>query len=462
MSTENTLFDEDFDFDFDAESDPVSPEVPEVPEVEMIEEEMDPGAPDPTFDVMPEGDDDFFAAPPISEGGARPVPAISAVFFFETAQTAQMFRTVGQDRRMSRVDLDIQSGGLSSAIAYMADNATPNLLVVECGESARQMIAMVDELATHCEPGIEVLIMGSQNDISLYRQLMNRGISEYLVPPVEPIGLINTISGLFADPDAPFLGKSIAVVGAKGGAGSSTIAHNLAWSIAENIGRNTTLVDLDLSFGTTSLDFNQENPQTVLDALLAPERADAAVIDRLLTEATEKLSLFTAPATIGSVIDIPVESYDFVIDVVRQIVPFVVLDMPHVWSKWAEQTLIGADEIVLVCKPDLATLRNAKNMADHLIAARPNDSAPRLAINMAGMPAEIPVKEFSAALELEPEIVVPFEPKLFGQAANNGQMLSELQADAKPSMLIDHLASTLTGQSVAPVQKSFLQKIMGK
>ncbi|MEO1028043.1 MAG: AAA family ATPase [Pseudomonadota bacterium] len=462
MSTENTLFDEDFDLDFEGEEfaadsaldEDLSEEFASKPEIEPVEDEpVDVYAPD---EPIPYG------AAPITEGGARPVPAISAIFFFETTHTAQTFRTVGQDRRMSRVAMEVHSGGLAAAIAYMSENATPNLLVIESGEASRQMLAMVDELASHCEPGIEVLIIGSQNDIGLYRQLMSRGISEYLVPPIEPIGLINTISDLFADPEAPFLGKSIAVVGAKGGAGSSTIAHNLAWSIAENVGMNTTLVDLDLSFGTTSLDFNQENPQTVLDALLAPERADAAVIDRLLTVATDRLSLFTAPSTIQSVVDIPNEAYDYVIDVVRQVVPMVILDLPHVWSKWTEQTLIGADEILLVCKPDLATLRNAKNLADHLTAARPNDSAPRLAINMAGMPSEIPVKEFSAALELEPEIIVPFDPKLFGQAANNGQMLSELQADAKPSVLIDQLASTLTGRTAAKPEKSFLQKIMGK
>lgn len=455
MTNENALFEEDFDLEFDDfETEAVKPDL----NIPVEPQELAPMTEDEDgFDT-----EDMIGAMPISDGGARPVPGISALFFYETANTAQLFRTVAQDRRMSRVSLDVHGGGLSAAIQYLSENATPNLIVVESQDAARQLVTGIDQLAGNCEPGVEVIVLGSQNDIGLYRQLMSRGISEYLVPPIEPIGMINSISDLFADPEAPFLGKSIAVVGAKGGAGASTIAHNLAWAISENVGMNTTLVDLDLTFGTTSLDFNQENAQTVIDALMAPERADAAVIERLLTSATDRLSLFTAPATVQSMDEIPPESYDYVIEVVRQIVPYVVLDLPHVWSRWTEQTLIGADEIILVCKPDLATLRNAKNLAEHLTAARPNDSAPRLVINMAGMPAEIPVKEFAAALEMDPQIVLPFDPKLFGQASNNGQMLSELQADSKPSLLIDELASTLTGRSAAPQQKTLLQKLLGK
>ena len=228
--------------------------------------------------------------------------------------------------------------------------------------------------------------MGATNDIALYRQLVSRGVSEYLVPPVKPLNLIRAIGNIFADPDTPFLGKSISVVGAKGGVGASTIAHNLAWSISENARLNATLVDLDLSFGTTALDFNQEGAQTVADALLAPERADEAVISRLLTKATDRLSLFTAPATINDDLEIPTEAYDVVIQGVRRTTPYVVIDLPHMWNSWMSATLISSDEVILICQPDLASLRNGKNIIDKLKAERPNDNPPRLVLNMAGVP----------------------------------------------------------------------------
>jgi pilus assembly protein CpaE len=238
---------------------------------------------------------------------------------------------------------------------------------------------------------------------------MARGVSDYLIAPVTPVQLVRSIGELFTDPDAPFVGKSVSVIGAKGGVGASTLAHNLAWAMSENASVNTSLIDLDLSFGTTALDFNHETGQTVVDALLAPERADDAVISRLLTKATDRLSLFTAPASLSQIVDVEPAAYAKVIDGVRRLMPYVVLDLPHGWTSWLSQTLIGSDEVVLVCQPDLASLRNGKNIIDTLNAKRPNDAPPRLVINMSGVPKrpEIPMKDFSAAIGIEPEIILP-------------------------------------------------------
>ena len=200
------------------------------------------------------------------------------------------------------------------------------------------------------------------------------------------------------------------------------------------------------------------------DALLQPERADDAVIERLLAKASDRLSLFTAPASISQIMDIPDDSYLSVIEVVRRNVPFLVLDLPHVWSRWVQRTLVASDEVIIVCQPDLASLRNGKNYIDQLKAARPNDNPPRLVINMSGVPKrpEIPVKDFGAAIGVEPEVILPFEPELFGTAANNGQMISETDGASRSAQAIDHMASLLTGRAVADQQKSFIKKLLGK
>ena len=324
------------------------------------------------------------------------------------------------------------------------------------------MLAQIDALAELCDPNIRVLVIGAMNDVQLYRQLVARGVSEYLVPPFQPTQLIQSISALYVDPERPFMGRSVAVVGAKGGVGSSTIAHNLAWSISENIQINTSLVDLDLSWGTTALDFNQEGNQTIADALGDPDRVDDTVLDRLLTKATERLSLFTAPSSLNSDFDFDEEAYDEVIDRVRRNVPFVVLDMPHIWSDWSRSTMTNADDVVVVCQPDLASLRNGKNIVDFLKNARSNDAPPKVVLNMVGVPKrpEIPVKDFAAAIGVEPSLVLPFEPNLFGQASNNGQMISETDPTSKSSVGIDHLAGLLTGRTVVEQQVSLLKKLI--
>jgi pilus assembly protein CpaE len=129
----------------------------------------------------------------------------------------------------------------------------------------------------------------------------------------------------------------------------------------------------------------------------------------------------------------------------------VIVDMPHSWEPWVKATLIGADDIVVVATPDLASLRNAKNLVELLRHNRPNDAAPKLVLNQVGQPKrpEIPAKDFAETFGVEPTMALPFDPALFGQAANNGQMLAELGQKSPTVDAMRHLAGLLTGRKQA-------------
>jgi pilus assembly protein CpaE len=131
---------------------------------------------------------------------------------------------------------------------------------------------------------------------------------------------------------------------------------------------------------------------------------------------------------------------------IRATAPFVVLDLPHLWSGWMRRALISADEVVVVATPDLASLRNAKNMIDLIKQGRPNDAPPRLVLNQVGLPGrpEIPVKDFGAALGVHPSLIIPFDAKVFGTAANNGQMIIDSAAKTKPAEAFETLAQIVS------------------
>jgi len=230
---------------------------------------------------------------------------------------------------------------------------------------------------------------------------------------------------------------------------------------------DVTLVDLDLAFGTGGLDFNQDPAQGVADALYAPERLDDVLLERLLVRCTEHLSLFAAPATLDRDYAIDEETYELVLDVVRHSVPCVILDLPHIWSPWTRKLLLESDEIVVTATPDLASLRNTKNIIDTLKTARPNDTAPHLVINQVGVAKrpEIPVKDFAEALETDPALVLPFDAALFGEAANNGQMIEEIDPRSKTAEGFHHLASVVSGRQISAAKKSggsLLARLLGK
>ncbi len=209
------------------------------------------------------------------------------------------------------------------------------------------------------------------------------------------------------------------------------------------------VADLDLPFGTAGLDYNQDPPQGVADAVFAPERVDTAFVDRLLSKCTDHLSLLAAPATLERVYDFDPEAFDAILDVLRSTIPCTVLDIPHVWTGWSRRMLIAADEILLVAAPDLANLRNVKNIIDLMRSQRPNDARPHYCLNQVGVPKrpEIKASDFAKALEFEPACAIAFEPHLFGTAANNGQMIAEISASHRANQMFGQLAQLLTGRA---------------
>lgn len=385
----------------------------------------------------------------------RPVPRISIQAFCEFPDTTAVLQQAATDRRLSKAHFNVRSGNVTDAVSFFSQNQTPNVLIIETRSQGAAVLSELEQLANVCEANTKVIVVGRSNDVQLYRELVRRGVSEYLVGPANPLQFIETISGLYANPNSAPIGRVVAFTGARGGTGASTIAHNVAWYVAESLKVNTAIIDLDLPFGTAGLNFNEDPVQGVVDALLAPERLDDMLLDRLLTKCGDHLSLFAAPALLDRDYEIDPAAYVSVIDQVRASVPCVVVDVPHSWTPWSQQTLFAADEIVIVATPDLPSLRNAKNMIDVINAKRTNDSPPKLVINQAGVPKrpEIPVKEFAAAIGLEPVLVIPFEPQLFGMASNNGQMLAQIQPAARPSESMRLLAEMVTGRAVSQPQK---------
>jgi pilus assembly protein CpaE len=404
---------------------------------------------------------------PGAEEHIAPAPRISVQAFCETVETAAAVQAAGEDRRLAKAHVKIQMGGIAAAAEAYNGSPTPNVILVESVERADDILGGLDSLAEVCDAGTRVVLVGRINDVTLYRELTRRGISDYLIAPVGTLDIVRSICGLYSAADAKPVGRVIAVVGAKGGVGSSTIAHNVAWAIGREFNVDAVVTDLDLPFGTAGLDYNQDPPQGVADAVFTPERIDTAFLDRLMSKCADHLNLLAAPATLDRVYDFGAEAFDSIIETLRATIPYVVLDVPHMWCGWTRRLLISADDILLVAAPDLANLRNAKNVFDLLRAARPNDRMPFYCLNQVGVPKrpEITANDFTKALEDQPLAVVPFEPQLFGTAANNGQMIAEVSSSHKTAEMFRHVAQVLTGRTEAKRSRSgvlppFIAKLM--
>jgi pilus assembly protein CpaE len=399
-----------------------------------------------------------------AEEHISPAPRVSVQAFCETVETAAAVQAAGEDRRLNKAHLKIQMGGMTAAVEAYRTAPTPNVILLET-EGRGDLLGDLDQLATVCDAGTRVIVIGRINDVQLYRELVRRGISDYVIAPVTPLDVVRAICNLFSTPEAKAVGRIIAVVGAKGGVGASTVAHNVAWAIARDLALDSVVVDLDLAFGTAGLDYNQDPPQGIADAVFSPDRVDTAFVDRLLSKCTDHLSLLAAPATLDRVYDFGADAFDSIFDTLRTTMPCIVLDVPHLWSGWTKRALVGADDILIVATPDLANLRNTKNIFDTLKAARPNDHLPLYCLNQTGVPKrpEISAAEFAKAIESSPIATIPFEPQIFGAAANNGQMIAEISASHRTAELFLQIAQRLTGRGEAKKTRgSFLAPLLDK
>jgi pilus assembly protein CpaE len=338
----------------------------------------------------------------------RPIPRISIQAFCETEGIANPIERAGEDRRMSKAHLKIHMGGIATAIDFYQTAPTPNLIVLESRAEPKALLEGLHKLSEYCDPSTKVVVIGHYNDVALYRELIRSGVSEYIVAPISMADIVGVISTLFVDPEAEPIGRSIAFIGAKGGVGSSTMSHNIAWTMSTLFSSEVVVADMDLPFGTANINFDQDPAQGIAEAVYSPERIDEVYLDRLLAQCAERLSLLAAPSTLDRVYDFDADAFSRIIDTAQRSAPLVVLDVPHVWTAWSKNTLQQADEIVITAMPELANLRNAKNLVDLLKKLRPNDAPPKLIINQAGIPkrTEISVADFTQPLGLTPLAVI--------------------------------------------------------
>jgi pilus assembly protein CpaE len=406
------------------------------------------------------------ALPPIpAPANAILLPRVSIHAFCEDQVTAQLLREAGGDRRLARAHMTVQMGGVHTSCSFYEKAPSPSLIIIESLLGASEMLVDLERLSLVCEPETKVLVIGHINDVLLYRELMRRGVSDYLVAPFTAEDMASSIVGVFAaEPSSP-PGRVMAFIGAKGGVGSSTVSHNVGWALAEDLGSVSVIADLDLAFGTVGLNFNQDPPQGAAQALAAADHLDEVSAEKLLTKCSDRLSLLGATADLALPADIAADAAMRLTEVLSRSAANVVLDLPRHWGFWLRQLLIHADEVIITAEPELTDLRNTKNLVDVLAEYRSKDRPALLVLNKVNVPRrpEISLRDFAGAVGISPAAVIDFDPALFGLAANNGLMIGEVSRKARPAEQFRALAGMLARKAPTPPQEAgFLSPILSR
>lgn len=373
-----------------------------------------------------------------------PIHRLRVQAFARSEAGEGLIRETFADRRLSLVPVDLYTGGIDEAVRLYAGSPSPELLIIELAD-ADDALSRLEALAGVCQVGTDLILIGWVNDVRFYRTLTDKGVADYIVLPADLQQLADAVLRIIDDTTRKPGGKLVAFMAARGGCGSSTLAHNTAHALTKAVSRDVLLVDLDLAFGSADITFDIEPNQGVANMIAEPERIDAVFLRRQAFTYGERLHVLPTPADLELATDPDPKTLRRSIDPLRAHARFIVLDLPRRWSPWVSTVARIADEVVLVAAADLASMRNARNLLDQLRVIRTHDQPPLLLLNRIGRSryGEIGRKDFEKHIGQDVADVLAEDAETFGKALTYGKTILDTRPRSKAARAVTRLAELI-------------------
>lgn len=377
------------------------------------------------------------------------LPSATVDLFLKDKATIEAAKQLEGDWRFARVNVRVQEGDVETAIQLYGQSGSPEIILVETDTTDESFIGRLGELSGHCNENTSAIVIGPVNDVNLYRSLTAMGVSDYLVRSVP----FETLSEVIASTLIEKLGASgsrmIAVVGAKGGVGVSSLALTMGWISAETLGQKTLLLDGSGAWSSMGVSAGFEPVASTAEAIRAVGAKDMDSVRRMTYQAGDKL--FVLATGLEAMLDFTVQAQPFeeLINTVMTSYPVVIVDLSSCAPALKKVVLSRAHEIVLVSTPTLSSLRAARSLLQETKKVHGGDAKNiDLLLNMVGMAPgkEVPKGDIKAAMDCEASVSLTFDPKLYIGCENEGRKLSSEKA----------------GQDVVAKLLPLLQKVISK
>jgi pilus assembly protein CpaE len=353
----------------------------------------------------------------------------------------------------------------AEAVRQLTDVPTPKLLVVDLS-GVGDPLTEIASLAEVCDEGTRVVTVGETNDVNLYRSLVGLGIQDYLVKPVSSEGLATAFTRaeqVPAEPQTPDskVGRLIAVVGARGGVGASTLAVNCAWTMAHEQGLRVALVDLDLHFGTCGLALDLEAGRGFREALENPSRIDGLFIERAMVRESDKLFVLSAEEPLDIPLALDPSSIEMLLDNLRSDFQCVVMDLPRFGARTQTSALLPPATAVVVSDPSLAGMRDAMRLVG-LFKKSGTSAEIKVVINRMGASknGELAKADFERGAELKVDHVIPYDPKPFAASTSSGKPVPKVGGGSKAVKAIRALSRDLSGPRADAIRMPVWQRLL--
>ncbi len=320
--------------------------------------------------------------------------------------------------------IDIRRMPCRQAIAQLKKIATPQVIVVDISDE-EQPISLLVDLSEVVEPDARVLVIGDREDVNFYRQVTRGlGVLEYLYKPLA--------RSMVAQYFGPYVGSGksgaegiqggrvISITGTAGGVGATTIASNLAWHFGADIRRHTLLLDPNLHTGGAALALGAKSGSGLRTALELPQRVDELLIERSAYPVNDRLSVLSSEEKLEDEPVVAPAAAQHLLASLRRRYNFIIVDVPFRPLQLNRDLIDLSNQRVVVLDPTLSSLRDALRLL-----SLPNGSAqsrrPIVVLNRLGQPGTLGRSQIRQALGMEPDVTIPYQPRLINQAAVLGR-----------------------------------------
>jgi pilus assembly protein CpaE len=350
-------------------------------------------------------------------------------------------------------------GGIKAAIPHLRANRSPKILIVDLADSELP-ISDINELADVCEPDVFVIALGTRNDVGLFREFLSLGVADYLVKPVSVDLIRRTIAYVQGAQDTNRTnlrtGRLVSIVGAHGGVGTSIIAVNLSWILAQERSKRVFLFDTNLNFGDTALMLDIKQSAGFRDVLQNPERVDSVFLDRIMVKHSDRLSILSGEEPLDMILTYDKAALDHLTPVLRNQYHYVVCDIGKIKNDMDMHLIQKSSIVVVIGDLSITAIRDMGRIINYL----GTDNASRrliTVINREGMhKTEITRAECEKSIGHSISHIIPFDNTGVMQAINTGQAVARVGSPVSDSLR--RLADDLTGMLQPEPNESWWHK----
>jgi pilus assembly protein CpaE len=385
------------------------------------------------------------AAKPAEKDNAPESPSFGA--FVSDDQTRQVIKQGATEAGFT--DGSVVTLPFAKALQKLQKVPTPRLLIVDLSGS-EDPLADLGQLAEVCDEGTQVIAVGDVNDVALYRRLLAFGVEDYLVKPLMPEGVAKALTDAGkpqGEGQTTSIGRLIGVSGARGGVGATTLAVNVAWSLASESKKKVALVDFDLFFGSCGLALDLDLGRGFREALENPSRIDALFIERAMVRSGDNLYILGSEEPLDQMqVFFDPSACELLIDHLRRDFKYVIVDLPRFALRTQSSLLAPPCTVAVVSDPTLPGMRDTMRLVQLMKKTVPNTEV-RTVLNRVGANrvGELDRGDFEKGAEIKIDHVIAHDAKNFATSAGTGTPLVKMAARSPAARSIHSLAQDLAG-----------------